>query len=187
MGVLSDIEPKLVFKYFEEICSIPRGSYNNKAISDHLYDFGVQNGFKTRQDDAGNVVIFVPASEGYEDKKAVILQGHMDMVCEKVSDSKHDFRKDPLNIAVMDDEIFARGTTRGGDNGIAVAFAMAAATDPDLKHPPLELIFTVDEEVGMKGAAALDTSDLKAAYMLNIDHDEEGVIVTSSAGGFRPG
>ncbi len=183
MGVLSDIEPKLVFKYFEEICSIPRGSYNNKAISDHLYDFGVKNGFKTRQDDAGNVVIFVPASEGYEDKKAVILQGHMDMVCEKVSDSKHDFRKDPLNIAVMDDEIFARGTTLGGDNGIAVAFAMAAATDPDLKHPPLELIFTVDEEVGMKGAAALDTSDLKAAYMLNIDHDEEGVIVTSSAGG----
>ncbi len=183
MGVLSELEPKLVFQYFEEICAIPRGSRNNKAISDYLCDFAKKNGFKAVQDNLYNVVIFVPASEGYEDKKAVILQGHMDMVCEKTSDSRHDFTRDPLNIAVMDDDIFARGTTLGGDDGIALSIAMAAATDKDVKHPPLELVFTVDEEIGMIGAKGLDVSDLKAAYMLNLDSEEEGEIVTSSAGG----
>ncbi len=185
MGVLSDIEPKEVFKYFEEISRIPRGSHNTAAVSSYLYKFGVDNGFDSRQDELGNVVIHVPATKGYEDKKGVILQGHMDMVCEKASDSKHDFTKDPLDLRVMDDEIFAGGTTLGGDNGIALAFAMAAAMDKDLKHPPLELIFTVDEEVGMEGAAGLDTSDINAGYMLNLDTEDEGEFVVSSAGGLN--
>ncbi len=185
MGVLSEIEPKEVFKYFEEISRIPRGSHNTAAVSSYLYKFGVDNGFKSRQDELGNVVIHVPATSGYEDKKAVILQGHMDMVCEKAAGSKHDFTKDPLDLRVMDDEIFARGTTLGGDNGIALAYAMAAATDKTLKHPALELIFTVDEEVGMEGATGLDTSDLKAGYMLNLDTEDEGEFVTSSAGGLN--
>ena len=185
MAVLSDLEPKEVFKYFEEISMIPRGSHNTSGISSYLYKFALDHGFKSRQDDMGNVVVFVPATPGYEEKKPVILQGHMDMVCEKASDSKHDFTRDPLDLRVMDDEIFAGGTTLGGDNGIALAYALAAATDKELKHPALELIFTVDEEVGMEGAVFLDTSDLKAAYMLNLDTEDEGEIVTSSAGGLN--
>ncbi len=185
MSVLNNIEPVEVFKYFEEISMIPRGSHNTGEVSAYLYKFALDHGFKARQDELGNVVIFVPATKGYEDKKAVILQGHMDMVCEKSSDSKHDFTKDPLDLRVMDDEIFANGTTLGGDNGIALAYAMAAATDKSLKHPALELIFTVDEEVGMEGAMGLDTSDLKAGYMLNLDTEDEGEIVTSSAGGLN--
>lgn len=185
MGVLSDLEPKEVFKYFEEICGVPRGSHNTGAISDYLAKFGKDHGFKTRQDELGNVVIHVPASKGYEDKKAVILQGHMDMVCEKTADSRHDFTKEPLDIRVMDDEIFANGTTLGADNGIALAMAMAAALDPSFSHPALELVFTVDEEVGMEGATGLDCSDLKAGYMLNLDTEDEGEIVTSSAGGLN--
>ena len=185
MGVLSGLQPENVFKFFEEISSIPRGSHNTREISDYLARFARENSLRYRQDELGNVVIFVPASPGYENKIPVILQGHMDMVCEKTADSRHDFTKDPLDLAVMDDEIFARGTTLGGDDGIAVAYCMAAATDPDLKHPPLELIFTVDEETGMDGATGLDTSDLKARYMLNLDSEDEGIIVTSSAGGLK--
>ena len=185
MGVLSDLEPQIVFNYFEEICKIPRGSHNTKAISDFLADFAKKNSLKYRQDELNNVVIFVPGTPGYEDKKSVILQGHMDMVCEKTTDSKHDFLNDPLDIAVMDDEIFARGTTLGGDDGIALAYGMAAATDKSFPHPPLEIIFTVDEEVGMEGAVGLDARDLKASYMLNLDSEDEGIIVTSSAGGLN--
>ncbi len=185
MGVLSGLEPKNVFRFFEEISAIPRGSHNTKAISDHLAQFARKYRLRYRQDELGNVVIFVPATEGYENKVPVILQGHMDMVCEKADDSKHNFLRDPLDIRVIDDEIYAAGTTLGGDDGIAIAYAMAAATDTSLKHPALELIFTVDEEVGMDGAAGLDTSDLKARYMLNLDTEDEGIIVTSSAGGLK--
>lgn len=185
MGVLSGLEPQIVFDYFEEICNVPRGSHNNKAISDFLADFAKKNGLKYRQDELGNVVIFVPGTPGYEDKIPVILQGHMDMVCEKAADSRHDFTKEPLDIAVMDDEIFARGTTLGGDDGIALAYGMAAAVDKSFSHPPLEIVFTVDEEVGMEGAVNLNTDDLKAKYMLNLDSEDEGIIVTSSAGGLN--
>ncbi|MCR5024297.1 MAG: aminoacyl-histidine dipeptidase [Lachnospiraceae bacterium] len=185
MGVLSGLEPQIVFNYFEEISKIPRGSHNTKAVSDFLAYFAKKNELKYRQDELGNVIIFVPATAGYEDKKSVILQGHMDMVCEKTTDSKHDFLKDPLDIAVMDDEIFARGTTLGGDDGIALAYGMAASVDKSFPHPALEIIFTIDEEVGMDGAIGLDTSDLKARYMLNLDSEDEGIIVTSSAGGLK--
>ena len=185
MGVLSGLKPESVFRYFEEISLIPRGSHNTGEISAYLAQFARDNSLRYRQDELGNVVIFVPATEGYENKVPVILQGHMDMVCEKTMDSKHDFTKDPLELAVMDDEIFAKGTTLGGDDGIALAYCLALASDPSLKHPALELIFTVDEEVGMDGAAGIDTSDLKAGYMLNLDSEDEGVIVTSSAGGLK--
>ncbi len=183
MGILTALQPEGVFACFEEITRIPHGSGNIREISNELKHFAEERKFKCRQDEAGNVVIFVPGKHGGENASPVMLQGHMDMVCEKNADSRHDFKNDPLDLRMMDDYVFARGTTLGGDDGIALAFCLAIADDPTLTHPPLELVFTVDEEIGMLGAKALDTSDLKSRRLINLDSEDEGKILLSCAGG----
>lgn len=183
MSVLSSLKPERVFYYFEEICKIPHGSFNTKQISDYLVEFAKEHGLEYRQDESNNVVIKKPASAGYEKAPAVILQGHCDMVCEKTPGSAHDFTKDGLKLRTEGDYIFAEGTTLGGDDGIAVAYALAILEDDSLRHPALEIIITTDEEVGLLGAAALDTSDLKGTYMINMDSEEEGKLWISCAGG----
>lgn len=183
MAVLEGLKPERVFYYFEELCKIPHGSYNTKEISDHLVEFAKAHGLEYRQDESNNVVIRKPATPGYENAPVVILQGHSDMVCEKVAGSDHDFTKDGLKLMVEGDFITADGTTLGGDDGIAVAYALAILEDDTLKHPALEVIITSDEEVGLLGAVALDTSDIKGRYLINMDSEEEGFLWISCAGG----
>ncbi len=183
--ILKGLEPERVFHYFEEICAIPHGSGNEKAISDYCMAFAKSHDLWARQDEANNVVIRKPASAGYEDAPVVMLQGHMDMVCEKNSDVDFDFENEGLRLKVEGDFVSAEGTTLGGDDGIAVAFALAILEDESLEHPELEVVITTDEEVGMKGAHALDVSDLKASCLLNLDNESEGQILTSCAGGMK--
>lgn len=183
--VLKGLEPERVFHYFEEICGIPHGSGNEKAISDYCVAFAKSHDLWVRQDEANNVVIRKPASAGYENAPVVMLQGHMDMVCEKNSDVDFDFEKEGLRLRVDGDFVSADGTTLGGDDGIAVAFALAILEDDSLEHPELEVVITTDEEVGMKGASVLDVSDLKASCLLNLDNESEGQILTSCAGGMK--
>lgn len=183
MAVLSGLKPERVFYYFEEICKIPHGSFHTKQISDYLAGFAKEHHLEYRQDESNNVVIKKPAFPGYENAPVVILQGHCDMVCEKIPGSGHDFTKDGLKLQVEGDRISAEGTTLGGDDGIAVAYALAILEDETLRHPALEIVITTDEEVGLLGAAALDTSDLQGTYMINMDSEEEGKIWISCAGG----
>lgn len=183
MKVCKDLEPKKVFEYFEDICSIPHGSGNTKGISDYCVSFAKEHGFKYIQDEMNNVIIFKEASKGYENAEPVIIQGHMDMVCEKENGVDIDFEKDGLNLYVDGDFLKAKGTTLGGDDGIAIAYAFAILDDDTLEHPPIEVVITVDEEIGMFGAAGIDLSVLKGKKLLNIDSDEEGVFLTSCAGG----
>ncbi len=183
MSVLSGLKPERVFYYFEEICKIPHGSYHTEQISDYLAGFAREHALEYRQDESHNVVIRKPASAGYEKAPVVILQGHCDMVCEKKPGSAHDFAKDGLKLVVDGDLLRAEGTTLGADDGIAVAYALAILEDDTLKHPELEVVITTDEEVGMLGAMALDTSDLKGTCMLNLDSEEEGKLWVGCAGG----
>ncbi len=183
MGVLSELEPKSVFRYFEEICGIPHGSYNEKMISDYLVEYAKEHNFEYYQDGVYNVVMLIPASEGYEKEEPIILQGHMDMVCEKKPGAAIDMEKEGLSLAIDGDYVYAKDTTLGGDDGIAVAYMLAIADDKTIPHPPLEYIITVSEEVGMDGASAIDLSMLKGNRMLNIDSEEEGIFLTSCAGG----
>ena len=185
MGILSDLQPKAVMHYFEEICSIPHGSLDTKRISDYCVRFAEERGLRYIQDDSNNVVIFKDATVGYEDHPTVILQGHLDMVCEKDPDCDIDFSKDGLRLCHDGEYIFAKGTTLGGDDGIAVAYALALLDATDVKHPPLECVFTVDEEIGMLGADAMDMSVLKGRLLLNCDSEDEGVLTVSCAGGAR--
>ena len=183
MRALENCEPKRVFYYFEELCKIPHGSGNTKQISDYLVSFAKEHGLEYVQDEMNNVVIYKPATEGYEDAPAVILQGHMDMVCEKRPDVDHDFTKDPLNISVKDGYVTANGTTLGGDDGIAVAYGLALLESKDLAHPALEVLITVDEEIGLLGAEGFDCSVLKGKRLINVDSEAEGSLWISCAGG----
>lgn len=183
MGLLSHLEPAPVFHYFEEICKIPHGSGNTREISDYLAAFAREHGLWYVQDEANNVIIRKAGTAGYEGAAPVMLQGHIDMVCEKEEGCGIDFENDGLELRLADGVISARGTTLGGDDGIAVAYAMAILASTDIPHPPLEAVFTVDEEIGMLGATALDTSVLEARTMLNMDSEEEGYLLTSCAGG----
>ena len=183
--VLSNLEPKSVFRFFEELCRIPHGSGNTAAASAWAEAFARERGLRCRRDEAGNVVIWKAASAGYEDHPAVMLQGHLDMVCVAGPGVAHDFTRDPLELEVDGGWVRAKGTTLGGDDGIAVAMVMALLDDGAVPHPPLEAVLTVDEEVGMLGATALDGSDLRARYLLNIDSEEEGVLTVGCAGGAR--
>ena len=185
MRKLAGLEPQAVFRYFEDICAIPHGSYNTKAISDYLVDFAKANNLRYIQDELNNVIIFGDATPGYEDHEPVILQGHMDMVCEKDADCPIDMEKEGLDITHDGNYIFAKGTTLGGDNGIAVAYALALLADKTIPHPALEVIITVDEETGMEGAAGIDLSMLRGRRMLNLDSEEEGIFTVSCAGGVR--
>lgn len=183
MGVLSELEPNRVFYYFEEICKIPHGSYHEKAISDYLVEFAKEHNLEYYQDDLYNVVMLVPASAGREKEEPLIMQGHMDMVCEKKAGASIDMEKDGLILQVEGDYISAKDTTLGGDDGIAVAYMLAIADDTTISHPPLEFIITVSEEVGMEGANSIDLSMLKGSQMLNLDSEEEGIFLSSCAGG----
>ncbi len=180
---LKKLDYKGIFKYFTELSNIPRGSGNEEEVSDYLVSFAKEHQIEYTQDDAYNVIMIKEASPGFEDQAAIILQGHMDMVCEKEKDSSHDFTKDAIKLMVDGDFLHADGTTLGADNGIAVAYILALFSDESLSHPRLEAIITTDEEVGMKGAKALDLASLKAEYMINLDSEEEGYILASCAGG----
>lgn len=185
MYILRDCEPKKVFHYFEQISRIPRGSGNEKAVSDYILAFALERGLFAVTDKANNLIIRKPATAGYESAETVILQGHLDMVCEKNKAVDHDFLKDPIRLYVDGDFIRAEGTTLGADNGIAVAMAMAILDSDDFPHPPLEIVLTTDEETGMYGAAALSAADLTGTRLINIDTEEEGVFTSSCAGGSK--
>ena len=185
MPILDHLEPRAVFSCFEQLCAIPHGSGNTKAISDYLVRFAAEHQLRCIQDAHNNVIIFAPGTPGYESAAPVILQGHMDMVCETAPDCTKDMAREGLDLFVDGDTIGARGTTLGGDDGIAVAMALAILAAGDIPHPPLEVVITVDEETGMLGAAALDASVLKGRTMLNLDSEDEGVLTVSCAGGAR--
>lgn len=183
MGVLSELEPGKVFQYFEEICQIPHGSGNVKKISDYLVEFAKAHGLKCRQDEKYNVIIWKDGSKGYEKSAPVILQGHIDMVAVKVEGCTKDMENEGLDLLLDGDFISAKGTSLGGDDGIAVAYSLAILSDETIAHPPIEAIFTVDEEIGMLGADFIDVSDLKGRIFMNMDSEDEGVFTVSCAGG----
>ncbi len=183
MRVLSELEPKNVFSFFEDICNIPHPSYKEKKISDYLVQFAKDRNLEYYQDDLYNVIIIKEATEGYEDVEPIILQGHMDMVCEKKPDCTKNMEEEGLDLAIDGDYVYAKGTTLGGDDGIAVAYALAILDDDSLSHPRLEFVCTVSEEVGMEGAAGIDVSPLKGKKLLNMDSENEGIMLASCAGG----
>ena len=183
MRVLTDLEPKNVFSFFEDICSIPHPSYKEEKISNYLVEFAKARGLEHYQDELHNVIIIKEASEGYEDVEPIILQGHMDMVCEKDASCTLDMALDGLDVTHDDQFVFARGTTLGGDDGIAVAMILALLESGALPHPALEAVLTVDEETGMIGAAAIDLSDLRGRLLINLDSEVEGVFTAGCAGG----
>ena len=183
MSVLEGLQPAQALHYFEELCAIPHGSRDTKRISDYCVRFAKEHGLRCVQDEHNNVVIYKNGTPGYEDHPTVILQGHLDMVCEKDADCDIDFSKDGLRLRHDGKYIFAEGTTLGGDDGIAVAYALAVLAAKDLKHPPLEAVFTVDEEIGMLGADAMDMSVLRGRVLLNCDSEDEGILTVSCAGG----
>ena len=183
MSVLENLQPQKVFHFFEEICNIPHGSRNTKQISDYLVQFAKNRNLTCYQDELNNVIIKKDATAGYEASEPIIIQGHMDMVCEKENDCDIDFEKDGIRLMIDGDFVTADGTTLGGDDGIAVAYALAILDSDDIPHPALEVVITVDEEIGMLGAFDMDLSMLKGHKMLNIDSDVEGHFLTSCAGG----
>lgn len=183
MGVLTDYEPKDVFAYFETLCTIPRGSGNTDAVAAYLVQFADDHGLESYRDKANNIIIRKAGTAGYETADTIILQGHHDMVCEKDDDLDFDFTRDAIQPYVDGDWIRAKGTTLGGDNGIAVAMILAILADETLAHPPIEALITADEESGMLGAFALDCSQLKGHKLINLDSEYEGVLMCSCAGG----
>lgn len=184
MGKLSGLAPQDVFYYFEEICGIPHGSGNTQKISDYLKKFAADRKLEYYQDAAGNMIIIKEASAGYEDHPPVMLQGHMDMVTVKKPDCAIDMAKDGLQLVVSGDRLMAEGTSLGGDDGVAVAYGLALIAG-NYKHPRLELVITVDEEVGMNGARVLDVTPLKSKRLINLDSEEEGIFLAGCAGGAR--
>ena len=185
MAVLTGLKPEKVFSYFEKLCSVPHGSGNTKQISDLCVGFARELGLKYRQEACNNVVIWKDGSAGYEKSEPIILQGHIDMVCAKTDDCAKDMAREGLDLRTDGEWVWADKTSLGGDNGIAVAMILAILADDTLPHPPLEAVFTVDEEVGMDGAFALDCSDLRGRKLLNLDSEAEGVFTVSCAGGLR--
>jgi len=182
---LKNLNSYQAFKYFKEMNQIPRGSGNEKAVSDWLVAFAKKHNLEVIQDEALNVIIKKPGTKGYENAPIVILQGHMDMVCEKNLDTVHDFEKDPIKFIVDGDFLRADGTTLGADDGIAVAFCLAILASNDIPHPPLEVLITTEEETGMGGAIAVEPKNLNGRYLINIDSEEEGKLLVSCAGGVR--
>lgn len=184
-NMLKDLSSSLVFKYFEEISRIPRGSGNERAISDYLVSFAKKHNLEVIQDEALNVIIKKGATKGYENAPVIILQGHMDMVCEKNNGTEHNFEKDPIKLRVEGDFIKATGTTLGADNGIAVAYCLSMLASNDVEHPPIEVLITSEEETGMGGASSVKGEDLSGKILINIDSEEEGELLSSCAGGIR--
>lgn len=185
MAVLEGIKPKEVFHFFEDLTRIPRPSYHEKAVSDYLVNFAKERHLEVHQDPLFNVIIIKEASEGYENAEPIILQGHMDMVCEKDPGVKKDMEKEGLDLVVSDGYVRAAGTTLGADDGIAIAYALALLDSKTIRHPRLEFVCTVSEEVGMDGAKAIDLSPLRGHVLLNLDSEEEGIVLAGCAGGGR--
>ena len=185
MAVLEQLKPQKVFYYFEQLCAIPHGSGNVEQISNYLVGFAKEKGLFYIQDEVKNVIIIKEATEGYENVPALIIQGHMDMVAVKEPDCSIDMTKEGLQLCVDGDLLSAEGTSLGGDDGIAVAYALALLDDDDIPHPRLEVVLTVDEETGMEGASSIDLSMLQGKRMLNIDSEAEGILLTGCAGGVR--
>ena len=183
MTSIKDLEPKKVFHWFYELNQIPRCSGEEKQVSDFLMNFAKERDLEAYQDEIYNVIIKKPGTKGNEDKEPIIIQGHMDMVCVKGKDSDHDFSKDPIEMIVEGDLLRANDTTLGADDGIAVAYSLAVLDSDDLKHPPLEVLITTNEETGMDGVHALENTHLSAKRLVNIDSEEEGIFLTSCAGG----
>ncbi|MBQ8856738.1 MAG: aminoacyl-histidine dipeptidase [Lachnospiraceae bacterium] len=187
MSVLGHLEPKSVFGYFEEICGIPHGSGNMEKISQFCVDFAKEHGLEYIVDDMKNVIIIKEATPGYEDVEPLIIQGHLDMVCDKRPDKEKDFLTEGLDLCTDGELIWADGTTLGGDDGIAVAYGLALLAAKDLQHPRLEVVLTVDEETGLYGAEAIDMSMLKGKKLINIDSEDEGIFTVGCAGGLTLG
>lgn len=185
MGVLDGLKPEGVFHFFEEISRIPRGSGNEKQVSDYLKKFATERGLECIQDACNNIIIIKEAAHGYEQEAPYILQGHMDMVAVKKPDCDIDLTKDPLRLCVKDGRVCAEGTSLGGDDGIAVAYILALLDAQDIGHPRLEMIVTTEEETGLTGAQSIDLSMLRGRQLINLDNEEEGAIITSCAGGAR--
>jgi len=183
MVTITDLEPKIVWKHFDEIRKIPRCSKHEEKIREYIINFAKKNNLKFKIDKPGNVVISKPASRGMEGKPVVVLQGHMDMVCEKNSEVKFDFTKDQIQLKLKGDILTADGTTLGADNGIGLAISLAILEDKSLKHGPLEALYTVDEETGLTGAFALESDMLSGRILLNLDSEDFGVITVGCAGG----
>ena len=185
MYVLNGYEPASVFKFFEEICAIPHISYHEKELSDYCVAFAKERGLYVEQDDHYNVVIIKEATPGYEDVEPIIIQGHLDMVGDKLPTCPIDMEKEPIKIMVEGDYITADGTTLGGDDGIAVAYGLALLDSKDIPHPRLEVVLTICEETGLEGATAINLECCKGKRLLNIDSEEEGVFTAGCAGGLR--
>jgi len=181
--VLEGVKPERLWYHFEEISKIPRCSKHEEKVREYIVNFAKEKGLKYKVDSIGNVVVIKEADEGYQDKPAVILQGHIDMVCEKNKETEHDFSKDPIKLKVDGDWLTAEGTTLGADNGIGVAAAPAILEDKDLKTGRIEALFTIDEETGLTGAFNLDPSNLTGKILINLDSEEEGAIYIGCAGG----
>lgn len=182
---INELSPSEVFSYFQEICAIPHGSGNTGMIADYCLEFAKLHGLKARKDAADNVVIFKAGSSGYEDCEPVILQGHLDMVCEKEPDCDIDMSVQSIKTCTDGKVVWADGTTLGADDGIAIAFILAVLASDTIAHPPIQAVLTSDEEIGMLGARDLDTSDLTAKRLINIDSESEGILYVSCAGGVR--
>lgn len=180
--ILKELEPQKVFYYFENLMHIPHGSSNEKAISDYIVKLAKKQGYAVRQDDAYNVVVELPASSGYEERKKTIIQAHLDMVCVKDEKSSHDFMKDPIDIYIDGDYIKAKGTSLGADDGSGVALMLAIMTDRKLKHPPLQLLFTTGEEILFTGASAMSEDFIEGEQLIGLDCSNSNTIVASCAG-----
>ena len=178
-----NLKPEGVFRYFEEICKVPRPSKREEKIVAYLKDFGQKHQLETQVDEAGNVLIKKKATPGMENRKTVILQSHVDMVCEKNNDVKHDFLNDPIETEIDGEWMKAKGTTLGADNGIGVATELAVLTDDTIEHGPIECLFTVDEETGLTGASALKKGFMEGTILLNLDSEDEGELFIGCAGG----
>ncbi|MBQ8533319.1 MAG: M20/M25/M40 family metallo-hydrolase [Clostridia bacterium] len=178
-----ELNPKRVFKYFEEICHIPHGSGDMKRIADYCEAFAMARGLKYHRDGANNIIIYKSASKGYENADPIILQGHLDMVCQKNDDITKDFLTEGIEPYIDGDFVRAKGTTLGADNGIAVSMILAILESNEYEHPAIEAVFTTDEETGMYGAASLDYSLLSAKRMINLDAEEDDTVTVSCAGG----
>jgi len=185
MKKYNELEPKALFSFFKDISDIPRESGNEEGVRQYLLNFAKNNNFEAKVDTIGNVIIYVPATEGYENRSPVALQGHMDMVCVKTLESNHDFLKDPIELLIEEDFLTAKETTLGGDNGIAIAMALDVFTDKSCKHGPLEGIFTVSEETGLTGAFNIEKEYVNSRKLINLDSEEEGIIYIGCAGGIE--
>lgn len=185
MKILQGLEPASVFGIFEEICNIPHISYHEKELSDYCVDFAKERGLYYEQDEMGNVIIIGEATPGYEEVEPIMIQGHLDMVGDKVPECPIDMEKEPIKVMIDGDYLTADGTTLGGDDGIAVAYGLALLDAKDMPRPRLEVVLTVSEEVGLEGATGIDLSCCKAKRLLNIDSEEEGVFTAGCAGGMR--